>query len=68
MDKINNVMSAISDILATQSEDECRRNVFGTICALKLEFPDEEKRIDKCFRDLCDKYNKDFFKDVRIKQ
>ena len=34
MDKIDNYMSAIKDVLAEQSESDCRKNVFETLDAL----------------------------------
>lgn len=65
MDKIDNYMSAIEDILAKQSESECRKNVFETLDSLKAEFPSEQERINNNFKKLCKKYNKDFFNEIR---
>ena len=65
MDKIDNYMSAIEDILAEQSESECRKNVFETLKYLIAEFPSEQKRINNSFKKLCKKYNKDFFNEIR---
>lgn len=62
MDVIENYMSAISDILESQTEEECRKNVFETIDGLHNMFPKERNRIDKCFRELCIEHNKDFSK------
>lgn len=65
MDKIENYMSAINDIMASQSEEECRKNVFETIGILIKEFPDEQERINESFRKLCKKHNMDFFREIR---
>ena len=65
MDKIDNYMSAIKDVLAKQSESECRKNVFETLKYLIEEFPSEQERINNNFKKLCKKYNKDFFSEIR---
>lgn len=66
MDKLNNYLLAIEDIIATQSEKECRRNIFETIDGLIEEFPDKEGYIKEQFNALCVKYKKDFFFDLRV--
>lgn len=58
-------MSLIKDILVTQQEEECRRNIFETIRDLRSEFPQEQERISDSFRKLCEEYNKDFFKEMK---
>ena len=65
MDKIDNYMSAIEDILAKHLESECRKNVFETLGSLMAEFPSEQERINNSFKELCKKYNKDFFNEIR---
>ncbi len=67
MDKLSNYLLAIEDILATQSADECRRNVFETINRLKEEFPDKVNFIEEQFQRLCIKHNINFFYDLTIK-
>lgn len=66
MDKLSNYLSAIEDVLATKSEKECCRNVFETLNGLKEEFPDKVSYIEEKFRELCVKYNKDFFYELTI--
>ena len=65
MDKIDNYMSAIKNVLAEQSESECRKNVFETLDALISEFPSEQERINNSFKELCREYNKDFLDEIR---
>lgn len=65
MDKIDNYMSAIKDVLAEQSESDCRKNVFETLDALIAEFPSDQERINSSFKELCKKYNKDFLDEIR---
>ena len=66
MDIINNYMSAIGDVLATQSAEECRRNVFETIQGLVEMFPDQRERILCQFDELCKMCKKDFFKELQF--
>ena len=65
MDKIDNYMSAIKNVLAEQSESECRKNVFETLDALIAEFPSDQERINNSFKELCREYNKDFLDEIR---
>lgn len=65
MDKIDNYLSAIEDVLASQSESECRKNVFETLDLLIAEFPSQKERIINSFKELCKKYNKDFLNEIR---
>ena len=65
MDKIDNYMSTIEDVLAKQSASECRKNVFETLGSLMAEFPSEQERINNSFKELCKKYNRDFFYEIR---
>lgn len=66
MDKLSNYLLAIEEVLATQSEKECRKNVFETLNGLIEEFPDKATYIKEQFRELCVKHNKDFFYDLTI--
>ena len=65
MDKIDNYMSAIEDVLAKQSESECRKNVFETLDFLIAKCPSQKERIINSCKELCKKYNKDFFNEIR---
>ena len=66
MDYIDNRLSAIEDILRTQSEEECRKNVIETIDLLKQDFPEQREYIDAIFKQMCTSNHVDFFKEIRI--
>ena len=65
MDKLGNYLLAIEEVLSTQSEKKCRRNVFETLEGLIKEFPDKSEYIKEQFRELCVKHNKNFFYDLQ---
>ena len=52
MDKIDNYMSAIEDVLAKQSESECRKNVFETLDFLIAKCPSQKERIINSFKEF----------------
>lgn len=54
MDKIQNYMSAIDDVLAEQPP-QWQKSVADTLCRLREEIPNETDRINKSFEILCKK-------------
>ena len=64
MNTLDRYLSAIEEILKTQSEDECRKNVYETLEKLKEQYPDEESYINEQFFKICKKYDRDFLKDL----
>ena len=62
---VNKVLSAVEEIVKTQSEQKCRKNVFETLGLLMAYYPENVNHITTEFRRMCKDYNKDFFKEIR---
>lgn len=63
--QIKYFLQAVDEILATQPEEDCRKNVLETIGVLKKDFPKDADYIERQFKSLCEKHKKDFFKELK---
>lgn len=67
VDFIDRRMSAVEDIMKEQTGSECRRNVWETVSNLKKDYPCCSDYIDNKLQTFVDKYDIDFFEDIRDK-
>lgn len=64
-DYIDKRMSAVEEIMKKHTGAECRKNVWETISNLKEDYPCYIDYIDIIYKELVERYNTDFFEDIR---
>lgn len=62
---INKELSCVEEIVKTQSEQNCRKDIFETLGLIKQTHPEHREYIEERFQQMCKDYNKDFFKEIR---
>ena len=65
MDEVNETLGMIEEVIQTQDEIKCRKNVFESLGKLIQKYPERTEEIQKIFKYMCVKYSKDFYKDMR---
>lgn len=65
IDYIDRRLSAVKDIICSQTVEEYRKNVLETIDGLKRECPNQEAYIDDAFKEICQECQVDLFEEIR---
>ena len=65
IDYIDSRLSAVKDIICSQTVKEYRKNVLETIDGLKRECPNQEAYIDDAFKEICQECQVDLFEEIR---
>ena len=66
-DYIDRRMSAVEDVMKEQTGSECRKNVLEAVSILEEEYPNYSDYIDNMLKSFIDKYDVDFFEEIRDK-
>lgn len=62
---IEEMFSMLEDIISTKPVKSCRKSVFELLDMYNKEHPEHKAYVMQKFEDICKKYNKDFYMEIR---